>query len=432
MRNCLSQIPIGQTVGTVDNSTIFGTAYIPDYIAGTQGKDGKSAYEIAVEQGYIGTEEQWLASLKGETGDSDVYVGNTAPTESHYTVWINPDGQGEDVLVTKSDLDEAIDEVEAQIPDTSTFATKTELQAVEAEIPEPYTLPVATTTTLGGVKPDGTTILINNDGTISSVGGGGTGGDVTKAYVDGQISEVRSEIPTKTSELTNDSGFITSADIPSSAGVTSFNGRTGVVTPQSGDYTAAMVGALPSSTTIPSRTSQLTNDSGFVTNSGLSSTYATKTELQEVENQIPDTYTLPVANTTTLGGIKPDGSSITVDSDGTAHAVGGGGGGSYVLPTATTETLGGVRIDGNTVTINNNGVISAHLDGSEYVTQTQLGNVVNDIEAEIPHNLSELNNDLHFITQTQLNNALVNYVPDELYAVKTTPTLNHTINWTYS
>lgn len=36
-----------------------------------------------------------------------------------------------------------------------------------------YVLPPATTTTLGGVKPDGTTITVADDGTISSVGGGG-------------------------------------------------------------------------------------------------------------------------------------------------------------------------------------------------------------------------------------------------------------------
>ena len=32
------------------------------------GLDGKSAYEIAVEHGYIGTEEEWLASLHGKDG----------------------------------------------------------------------------------------------------------------------------------------------------------------------------------------------------------------------------------------------------------------------------------------------------------------------------------------------------------------------------
>ncbi|UUV25841.1 MULTISPECIES: hypothetical protein [Lysinibacillus] len=36
---------------------------------GATGEDGKSAYEVAVVNGFIGTQEQWLASLKGEKGD---------------------------------------------------------------------------------------------------------------------------------------------------------------------------------------------------------------------------------------------------------------------------------------------------------------------------------------------------------------------------
>lgn len=35
---------------------------------GESGADGKSAYEVAVANGYTGTETEWLASLKGETG----------------------------------------------------------------------------------------------------------------------------------------------------------------------------------------------------------------------------------------------------------------------------------------------------------------------------------------------------------------------------
>lgn len=34
------------------------------------GADGKSAYEIAGEHGYVGTETEWLASLKGEPGET--------------------------------------------------------------------------------------------------------------------------------------------------------------------------------------------------------------------------------------------------------------------------------------------------------------------------------------------------------------------------
>lgn len=34
---------------------------------------GYSAYEVAVQEGFVGTEQEWLASLKGDTG-------NTGPT----------------------------------------------------------------------------------------------------------------------------------------------------------------------------------------------------------------------------------------------------------------------------------------------------------------------------------------------------------------
>ena len=37
---------------------------------GKDGENGKSAYEIAVENGYTGTEAEWLSSLKGEKGDA--------------------------------------------------------------------------------------------------------------------------------------------------------------------------------------------------------------------------------------------------------------------------------------------------------------------------------------------------------------------------
>ena len=67
------------------------------------------------------------------------------------------------------------------------------------------------------------------------------------------------EIPTATSDLTNDSGFITINDVPA-APVTSVNTKTGAVT-----LTASDVGALPDSTSIPTATSDLTNDSGFIT-----------------------------------------------------------------------------------------------------------------------------------------------------------------------
>lgn len=52
-----------------------------------------------------------------------------------------------------------------------------------------------------------------------------------------------SDVPTNLSDFTNDAGFITADDIPDSAGVTSVNGNTGVVT-----ITLAGLGGVASST----------------------------------------------------------------------------------------------------------------------------------------------------------------------------------------
>ena len=46
------------------------------------GPEGKSAYEVAVDEGYTGTEEEWLASLKGDTGDTpDITIGTVTTAE---------------------------------------------------------------------------------------------------------------------------------------------------------------------------------------------------------------------------------------------------------------------------------------------------------------------------------------------------------------
>jgi hypothetical protein len=58
----MSKPIIGITAGTPINPKMFG---------GT-GADGKSAYEIAQEHGFEGSEEDWLESLKGDKGYTPV------------------------------------------------------------------------------------------------------------------------------------------------------------------------------------------------------------------------------------------------------------------------------------------------------------------------------------------------------------------------
>lgn len=48
--------------------TVSGEGSLKGVVGAAFGKDGYSAYEIALNHGFEGTEEEWLASLKGETG----------------------------------------------------------------------------------------------------------------------------------------------------------------------------------------------------------------------------------------------------------------------------------------------------------------------------------------------------------------------------
>lgn len=111
------------------------------------------------------------------------------------------------------------------------------------------------------------------------------------------------EIPTKTSDLTNDSGYITASDIPA------IPTKTSDLTNDSGFITAEDIPA------IPRKTSDLTNDSGFVNTAQA----AAAAPVQSVNGQtgavtiaVP-TYTAGTGISITNGVISvnyPDGDNI--------------------------------------------------------------------------------------------------------------------------
>ena len=74
---------------------------------------------------------------------------------------------------------------------------------------------------------------------------------------------------------------------------------------------------------------------------------------------IPSAYTLPAASTSTLGGVIPDGTTITVDANGNIAAAPGG----YVLPMASPTVLGGIKI-GTGLSIDAGGVVTVASGGS--------------------------------------------------------------------
>jgi hypothetical protein len=108
-----------------------------------------------------------------------------------------------------------------------------------------------------------------------------------------------------------------------------------------------------------------------VASGGTSGQILSKIDGTNYNTQWINNYTLPTASTTTLGGVKVDGTSITINGSGVIS-----GASTYSLPTASTSTLGGVKVDGTSITINN-GIISG---ASTYTLPTASSSVLGGIK----------------------------------------------------
>lgn len=412
----------------VDYFTDAEITEIKDEIAekvqvGAKGEDGKSAYQLAVEAGYEGSEADWLASLKGTDGRNGIDgINGTNGKDGKTPV------KGVDYFTT-AEINE-IEEGAAAKVDLSNYAKTADLSTVatsgsyndlsdKPSIPEPYELPVASTTALGGVKV-GSGLSITN-GVLSATGGGvadavdwskvqnkpnfadvATSGNyndlsnkptipsvkglASEAYVNEKVAAiVIPEVPTKVSELENDKGYLTehqslegyakTADLAQVAKTGSYNdlidkptipSTAGLASTKYVDDKVAEI-VIP---TVPTKVSAFENDKGYVihkelmtyismdniesTDQGniyriyekdiaatydaedneITTTYAKKTE-------IPAPYTLPIASTSTLGGVKVDGSTITI-ADGVISAKGSAEPNAYIKD---------VSVNGNTLTL---------------------------------------------------------------------------------
>ena len=132
-------------------------------------------------------------------------------------------------------------------------------------------------------------------------------GDLTNGPTKISVANIpsKSEIPTKTSQLTNDSNFVTSAALSGYATETWVEQKGYLTSVAWGDITdkptlatVATSGSyndLTNKPTIPTKTSQLTNDSNFVTSTALTG-YATETyvskQLETKQDVISDLATI--------------------------------------------------------------------------------------------------------------------------------------------
>ena len=146
---------------------------------------------------YMGVGVDYYKGETGKSGADEVYIGPEPPTDPQVKLWVDTEAQSvgavdwDDVgnkpnfatvaesgsyndLTDKPVIPEAPDLTPyAKTADLSTVATTGSYEDLtnKPTIPDAYTLPTASTSTLGGVKVDGSTITIA-DGVISSAGGG--------------------------------------------------------------------------------------------------------------------------------------------------------------------------------------------------------------------------------------------------------------------
>ena len=163
---------------------------------------------------YMGVGVDYYKGETGKSGADEVYIGAEPPTDPEVKLWVDTEAQSvgavdwDDVgnkpnfatVATSGSYNDLIDKPTIpEAPDLTPYAKTADLSTVATSgsyedltnkpnlfsgnyedltnkptIPDAYTLPTASTDTLGGVKVDGSTITIA-DGVISSAGSGSSG-----------------------------------------------------------------------------------------------------------------------------------------------------------------------------------------------------------------------------------------------------------------
>lgn len=287
-----------------------------------------------------------------------------------------------------------VDYIGNRILDDEIFVEKHELKTVafsgkytdledKPVIPEAYELPKASATTLGGIKV-GDGLAISSEGVLSATAVAGT---------------------TDYTELTNKPS-INSIELNGNKTLDQLG-----IQPKGNYLIEADLADYAKTSAIPTNVSQLTNDAGYIT--GVPDNYVTDEKLAE-KNYVSSTelaekdYATNAAVTTALAAKADTSSLATVATSGSYNDLNDKPTipAAYELPTASTSTLGGVKIDGTTIVIND-GVISASNGGSGGTSNyAELTNkpTINNVELTGNKTSSDLN--LTSNTNAVINNSL--------------------------
>ena len=184
---------------------------------------------------------------------------------------------------------------------------------------------------------------------------------VQNKIITGRINELAAAIPTKTSQLNNDSGYLTEH--------------------QSLDdyYTKSQVDSSINAvkTAIPTKTSQLNNDSGYLTEHQSLDDYYTKSQVDSSINAVKDAIPVNVSQLNNDSGYLTEHQSL----DGYAKI--------SAIPTKTSQLT------------NDSGYLTEHQSLAEYYTKSQVDSSINAVRDAIPVNVSQLTNDSGYLTEHQ-------------------------------
>ena len=278
-----------------------------------EGAQGKSAYEVALDNGFVGTEEEWLASLVGPAGE----IGPVGPQGVPGV----PGKDGEQGLPGKDGIDG-----------------------------KPGKDGISPTATVESNSDGAVITIIDSKGTTTAQVYNGSNGLPGADGQDG-FSPTVEVTDTETGVLltiTDSTGTKTATVNDGVAGPQGPQGKPGIQGEKGdpftyADFTEEQLSALTGPQG-PAGKDGVNGQDGHTPIRGTD--YWTDNDKQEIITEAVSAVNVPVATTETAGKVKPDGTTITVDEDGTIHSAGGGGGGSsYTFTNGLTETDGTVSWD---------------------------------------------------------------------------------------
>ena len=209
-----------------------------------------------------------------------------------------------------------------------------------------------------------------------------------------EVNDKTSTIPTKTSQLTNDNGFITSASLPT------VNNGTLKIQKNGTDvetFTANQSGDTTANITVPTATSELTNDSGFITSASL-----------------------PTVNNGTLK-IQKNGTNVeTFTANQSTNATA-----NIIVPTKTSELTNDSGYTTNTGTVTQVKVGSTAYNPSSGVVSLPS-------YPAVPTKTSQLTNDSGFLNPADMISATYNFTGGSVTARKFGRIVVYDVTWSNS